>query len=123
MLLRAQEASRSTPTHFSLASDIRGFDREEEEEEEEEEEARRKGSFLGRREILPREDLPRGGGRGARGLDEKTETYLLLAFFPRRMPASQPSYPRNIKRYVPRNSITIRRYSLAKPPDEMRYCG
>lgn len=31
-----------------------------------------------------------------------------------------------IKRYVPRNSITIRRYSLAaahRHPDEMRYCG
>lgn len=31
--------------------------------------------------------------------------------------------PRNIKRYVPWNSITIRRYSLAEAPDEMRYCG
>lgn len=31
--------------------------------------------------------------------------------------------PRNMKRYVPWNSITIRRYSLAEAPDEMRYCG
>nr|KAF7387552.1 hypothetical protein H0235_018274 [Vespula pensylvanica] len=36
--------------------------------------------------------------------------------------ASQTTSPRNIKRYVPRNSITIRRYSLAEVPDEMRYC-
>lgn len=37
-----------------------------------------------------------------------------------REPASQPSNPRNIKRYVPRNGITIRRYSLAERRQQMK---
>lgn len=92
--------------------------------------------------FVPRRvDLPEGGKRGRersrvlrdpRGQGANIELrgqrgWLWWKHFCRdileprnREPASQPSSPRNIKRYVPRNSITIRRYSLAEEAAQMK---